>query len=173
MSLLDTAERLDQMVSNASAEAQALMQSVGRQMAGKNMYLSGNHVHALQNGFENLFDSATARMADFALRTRPPREASRAVDRAARRLEANLSDYYREKLSELNVLPTNACNESCDKFERALRTKLNAVVTDTQLNVVGHAPGSRGFISFCQRNAWLISLTSAGISLVSLYVGWK
>lgn len=173
MNRIDIAERLSQMATDAAAQADSTIQAVGREHAGKSMYKSGNHIHALQHQFETIFDTTLAKMADFALRTHSPRDASNAVDRAGRKLETALSERYAKKLTDLSLWNEAQIRPIAEKFDLSLRAKLNAVVTDTRLNVVGYAPGSRGFVALCQRNAWLISLGSAAISLISLYLNWS
>jgi hypothetical protein len=103
MTRIDIAERLSQMATDAAAEADSAMRAVGNQQAAKGMYKSGNHVHALQHQFEVIFDTTITKMADFALRTHSPREASGAVDRAARQLETALSDRHAKRLADLSI----------------------------------------------------------------------
>ena len=170
MSRIDITERLSQMATDAAAEADSAILAVGRQQAAKGMYKSGNHIHELQRQFDTIFDTTLARMADFALRTYSPRDASSAVDQAGREIETALSERHVKKLTDLSLWNEAQWRPIAEKYDRSLRTRLNAVVTDTRLNVVGYAPGSRGFVALCQRNAWIISLCSAAIALVSLYV---
>lgn len=84
-----------------------------------------------------------------------------------------MSDRHARRLADLSIWNEAQIRPIAEKFDLMLRGKLNAVVTDTRLNVVGYAPGSRGFVALCQRNAWLISLGSAAISLISLYLNWS
>jgi hypothetical protein len=172
MSKLEIYERLTQMAGDATANARTEMETIGRQLAAQNMHKSGNHVKALQHRFEEIFDTSISEMADFALRTQRPREAAGAIDQVGRHLEGDLISLFAGKLLNLNMLSERALETTKTDFERGLRGKLLAVVTDARLNVVGYAPGSRGFVALCQRNAWIISLSAAGVSLASLYVAW-
>lgn len=163
-------ERLTQMASDAEAEADLAIRAVGNKQAVKGMIQSGNHVHALQHQFEAIFDAALSKMADFALRTYPPRDASNAVDKAGRQLETGLSQRHAKMLANVSLWNQAQMRPIIETFDGRLRGKLTAIVTDTRLNVVGYAPGSRGFVALCQRNAWLISLISAATALVSLLI---